>query len=172
MRNLAGNEDCDLYIRDELEAVGISPMPVARSNTEVPYSIVGRFGEMIFTRNWYYWVVKGSVPLAAAREMYEDAVGRRDVRVAGHCGCPHPDEWARIQGDKLDDEEFLASKYKELGFNKFKEWIAPLEKKYNVTKQNMLSSDNIDGLVVDSYHIDSLEGLQLFVNIIRKYKLV
>lgn len=32
-------------------------------------------------------------PLNVAIEMYENPNGRKDIRVAGHCGCPHPSEW-------------------------------------------------------------------------------
>ena len=41
----------------------------------------------IFKRAWYYWTVNGPVPMEIAKRMYENPIGKKDVRVAGHCGC-------------------------------------------------------------------------------------
>lgn len=66
-----------------------------RKRSEVPATIGGRIGAFTLQRAWMYWVVKGPMPLDAARALYADPIGADDVRVAGHCGCPPPDEWAR-----------------------------------------------------------------------------
>ena len=71
--------------------------------SEVPYHIIGNLGDgkFIFKRAWYYWMVRGNVPLKIAKKLYEDPIGRRDVRVAGHCGCPPPKGWTKtINGKK------------------------------------------------------------------------
>lgn len=117
MINLAGVEDCDVTIRKELEKAGIDIYNIKEpGRSEVPYTLYGSLGgkplndeekdfmdrhglmievikdnsSFIFTRAWYYWMVKGYVPLDIAVEMYENPNGRKDIRVAGHCACPHP----------------------------------------------------------------------------------
>ena len=156
MKNMAGVEECDDYIREELETAGIdiynTREPVDR---EVAYTLYGgiggksldeegqgymeRHGIMVktmkdyvsftFERAWYYWMVRGYVPLDIAVEMYENPKGKKDIRVAGHCACPHPVDWK--------------VKHKVCGMN-----------------------------VVDHYHIDSQEGLNYFVETLKKHGLV
>jgi len=156
MKNLAGVEECDDYIREELGKADIDIYDIKKpGRSEVPYTIFGGLGgsllsdedkgymerhgfnvkflktysSFVFTRAWYYWVVEGYVPLDIAVEMYENPNGRKDIRVAGHCGCPHPIEWK--------------VKHKVCGMN-----------------------------VVDHYHIDTQEGLNYFVATLKKHKLV
>lgn len=96
MRNLAGEESCDPYILLELDLAGIDKVKKS-SQGEVPYSFEGELvnGSVYrFHRAWYYWIVDGPVPLSIARKMYEDEEGVKSVRVAGHCGCPPPEQWA------------------------------------------------------------------------------
>jgi hypothetical protein len=128
MKNLAGEETADVDIRKELQHAGITINEVPKGRTEVPYTLIGKLpckngGEFKFTRAWYYWVVSGPVPLNVAKVLYSTAVGKRDVRVVGHCGCPPPEEWV------------------ENGF-------------------------------INSYHIDSQEGLDFFVKTLRKHNIV
>ena len=94
MENLAGRKDCDEYIRRELERCRIDIVEVELTRSEVPYTLEGRLGDFEFRRAWYYWVVRGSVPLEVAQEIYADPVGHTDIRVAGNAGCPPPEEWA------------------------------------------------------------------------------
>lgn len=154
MKNLAGVEDCDEHIRKELTEAGITIVDASEHKGEVPYRFIGvlgmqDFNEMehsvicqydptriyaesssfSFRRAWYYWVVVGYVPLYVAEELYNDPVGKKDVRVEGHCACPPPEEWA--------------TKHKICGHR-----------------------------VINSYHIDSQEGLNLFVITLKKYNLV
>ena len=95
------------------------------SNSEVPYHIIGNLGngKFIFKRAWYYWIIKGNVPLKIAKKMYADPIGKIDVRVAGHCGCPPPEKMCY----KIDGKKY-----------------------------------------VTSYHIDSQEGLNLFVRTLKE----
>lgn len=124
MKNLAGNKDCDHCIRSELVQAGIELTQIDRTRHEVPSSVGGRIvcdgNEIMLYRAWYYWVASGPVPLELARKMYSGPVGVNDVRVAGHCGCPPPDEWQH------------------------------------------------DGFI-NTYHIDSQEGLNLFAQSIREW---
>ena len=96
MKNLAGRIDCDIDILEELYLAGVEivehDVPLRQ---EVPAQLTGSNGQFEFTRCWYYWVVRGPVPLEVANDMYRHPRGARDIRVAGHCGCPPPDKWAR-----------------------------------------------------------------------------
>lgn len=93
MINLAGKQDCDKHIKQELQGAGIKVVPVEPVHTEVHYTLIGHLPGFEFRRAWYYWVVEGDVPIDIARELYVDPIGHTDVRVIGHCGCPPPDEW-------------------------------------------------------------------------------
>lgn len=156
MRNLAGQDDCDIYIREELEKAGIMPFALSEpGRSEVPYTVFGCLGakslseedqrffdrmgttlefaatmsSFVFSRAWYYWCVSGYVPLPIAEEMYANPNGIKDIRVAGHCACPPPSEW--------------------------------------------LAHHKVCGMdVVDSYHIDTQEGLNYFVQTMIKHGLV
>src|SRR3990167_10404866 len=92
MINLAGRADCDEYIRLELSRCGIEivkhPEPCLG---EVASKLTGKLGNFTFERAWYYWMVKGLVPLEVAKILYEIPVGKTDIRVAGHCACPPPE---------------------------------------------------------------------------------
>ena len=151
MKNLAGNEDCDVYIREELEKAGITPFEILKGKSEVPYSVIGLLGHedfddqtvdffkrntcsidlasFHFRRNWYYWSVRGYVPLDVAEIIYANPNGVTDIRAAGHCACPHPDE----QVDSI-----LVCGYQ----------------------------------VVSSYDIDTQEGLNYFVQVLKEHGLV
>jgi hypothetical protein len=96
MQNLAGNKKADEYIRRELERARISVALADPHNFEVPFTIIGRLGDFVFTRAWTYWVVVGRVPFDVAEELFSDPVGRTDIRVTGHAGCPSPAEWVGV----------------------------------------------------------------------------
>ena len=94
MINLAGNLFCDRIIRKELSEAGIEIIQLSEPvKTEVPYSIFGKLGDIIFKRAWYYYIVSCHIPLTIAEQLYENEIGKRDIRVAGHCGCPPPRKW-------------------------------------------------------------------------------
>jgi hypothetical protein len=164
MKNLAGVKECDEFISHELELAGIHQIVLdesERQNHEVPFTVIGLLGathfrkewdemlikspglvklfspknitphvSFIFCRAWYYWIVTGFVPLHVAEELYADPIGKKDVRVSGHCGCPAPKEW-------IKDRQLIAGHQ-----------------------------------CVESYHIDSQEGLNLFVRTLRAHSLV
>jgi hypothetical protein len=122
MKNLAGNNNCDTFIKKELKLAGVPVVHVYFEHPhEVPFTVIGKLGDFTFRRAWYYWVVNGPVPMSVAIELYNNPIGRKDIRVDGHCGCPAPDEWCH-------GSEFISL-----------------------------------------YHIDSQDGLNLFVESICKY---
>jgi hypothetical protein len=65
--------------------------PIGRS--EVPTKYYGQIGKWTFVRFWYYWVVRGNgreMPLEKAWEIYQNPIGKQDVRAFGDCGCVEP----------------------------------------------------------------------------------
>jgi len=134
---------------------------------EVPTRLSGKLGEITFTRYWYYWVVKGSVPLEVARLLYASPIGARDVRVAGHCGCPPPEEWAELR--TKEGQRILLDPN---GGNQ-RDWEAMQKIFPNLAKEVPLfvksREDLPEGYVesVDTYHIDSEDGLKLFATVIK-----
>lgn len=106
MRNLAGDMECDRWIAEELRRSRIPVEPYDGIPSEVPSRLIGRLGKIEFRRAWVYWVATGPVPIALARELYEDPVGRTDIRVRGHCGCPPPAApWTMV----IDGAEYVGS---------------------------------------------------------------
>jgi hypothetical protein len=156
-------------VSEELERAGI---PVVY-NPElggggVPTYVTGKLtrdGETLFSfkRAWYYWVVVGPTPIEIAGQLYQDPVGRKDVRVDGYAGCcPPPIEWVTYFDQ--DGKKIL---------------IDPDNSEYNSFKNLGLDTDGYRFVadlsevpeargVISSYHIDSVEGLALFVNTLRE----
>lgn len=160
MENLARNPTCDMFIERELRDAGIRLVRGNRQEGEVPATISGALGAFTFTRAWYYWIVEGKMPLDVAKELYEDPVGKTDVRVAGHGGCPPPeDPWIRWEDSKEREIYPLSSKPKnypesEPGYEAFFEDPSKIGKGY-----------------ITLYHIDTEEGLKLFAETIRQHQL-
>ena len=107
MKNLAGDKTPNLDIARELRRCRISErwLNADEQGGEVRATIggiiAGPLGPIEMRRAWYYWVASGPVPMAIADRLYADPVGRDDIRVAGHCGCPPPMEWASGKGGDL-----------------------------------------------------------------------
>ena len=104
--NKAGDHaDTDDILRAELKAAGIPTLQedagegpeyladmLRRNSGEVKTSVVGVLHGWEFRRAWYYWMCSGpGIEVAAAERLH--ATHGKDVRVAGHCGCPSPREW-------------------------------------------------------------------------------
>lgn len=168
MKNLAGNEECDKHVRHELERCRIPIVEITRAKSEVPYSLVGQLGNYRFTRAWYYWVVSGFVPLEVARRLHADPVGRTDVRVDGHCGCPAPEPpWARyfdMDGREVltmaDHEEMVSLSAKSPVMRKTFEQSAH---RYRYAPE----PSRVAELYVTTYHVDSELGLYLLAEALR-----
>lgn len=113
MKNLAGETKADLHILKELSGAGIEIVEGEKSRGEVPYTLTGKLGDWNFSRAWTYWMAgaKEGLPLEVATELHdreyalkgerEPATYGQVVRVAGHCGCPPPNEWVNGAG-KID----------------------------------------------------------------------
>jgi hypothetical protein len=170
VNNLAGKADCDAAILRELERSRISAAHGPRTYGEVSYSVTGRLGDFTFRRAWYYWIVEGRVPLAVAETLYADPVGRTDVRVGGHCGCPSPREYGTTWVDPNTGK--VATSLEEKA--RCNQWIAS-GSAMSATAKRVLDecvftdTPEADGLVgfVDLYHIDTEVGLRLFADTVR-----
>ena len=59
---------------------------------EVKTSVRGTLHGWKFERAWYYWMAEGpGIDVETAEKLH--ATHGKEVRVAGHCGCPSPREW-------------------------------------------------------------------------------
>lgn len=175
MQNLAGNKDCDREIMRELTRCRIPIVECERSTGEVPSALEGKLGPFRMWRAWTYWVVKGPAPLHVAQELYDDPVGRTDVRVDGHCGCPAPEghnvnrydsAGKQLVLDKTGDEQRRYLHFVDQGF-------IP-ESRFNELHWVSFESDLVrltERAVVEVYHIDTEVGMRLFADTIRKYGL-
>ncbi len=172
MINLAGNPDCDFQIQRELERAGIGVMQHGvRRKHEVAATLTGKIGEykiFTFTRAWTYWIAEGLVPMAVARELYDDPVGKTDVRVNGSCACPPPIEAqttliasdGRTVIDAAERDEF--------------DRLFPESTRTELAKQYIFSDDpSAAGAqeFIKVYHIDTEVGLRLFADTIKKHGL-
>jgi hypothetical protein len=166
MRNLAGDKHSDAWCALELREAGIDMVLVDEPYGEPRTRVTGTLGGITFRRAWCYWIAQGCVPLDVAQRLYADPIGRTDVRVAGHCGCPPPEEWAKwFDGDEavcIDPDGSQERECRRL-----------------VQRSKLLRAEDVprfaattDGLqaYVTSYHIDSAAGLRLFADAIRPPK--
>lgn len=167
LKNLAGVKDADRVIETELKRARIPAVKVDLSNGEVPYTLEGKLGEFRFQRVWTYWVVHGPMPLPVALELYEDPVGKDDIRVAGHCGCPPPEKpwvtWRDQDGKKRIplSEKTKIDEYVAKGFIKLEQ----LENDRFVERPE-------DGWgFIESYHVDSEVGLRIFADAVQKVRM-
>ena len=177
MKNFAGVNDCDNEIEAELK---IARLPVTKlpykMTSEVPTKIVSLFRDFSFHREWYYWSIKGPTPIEMARELYADAEGKKNVRVAGHCGCPGPeDPW--IEYYAIDEKRIYSLKDQNefLTFAESKSETLQRIAKENLDGRYIFSDDRekiAHSIIVPLYHIDSQLGLCLFADMLRKYKLL
>jgi|GEM_PF-5037122 len=96
--------------------------------------------------------------------MYADEVGAKSVRVAGHCGCPAPEEWATYYGA---DEKKLAPISEKPAEGHVLDWCLA-EGNYRFVEDPSAEGEAF----VTSYHIDNMQGLKLFVETLRRHNLV
>lgn len=181
MRNLAGESDCDVFIRDELRLAQIAVIEGPRSTHEVATRVTGKLGLFTFTRAWSYWIAEGPMPLNVAEEMYEDPVGRTTVRAGGDCACRPPVTWASFldaDGKELfgDDQEGS----QELALRRIVALGILPQESYNAfrfvreagvqsrSKQAPVLRQMCTRAVINTFHIDSQDGLRLFGSACRK----
>lgn len=173
-KNLAENKGCDPIISGELAKAGITEISLpSRMISEVPASKIGLLIKdnkpvFQFTRAWYYWVAEGEVPLEIAKELWNNPIGKKDVRTAGFAGNTNPDGvWLK----HYDSDGIELKSFKEL--EDAKSWDAYynsdfagiLQEKYKFVYDPRTEAARS---VINLYHIDSQEGLNLFVSKLRE----
>jgi hypothetical protein len=182
MKNLAGVEDADRTIKEELYLAGIETVKDI-CNGEVRSTIAGRIGNWKLHRAWSYWIattenLSDGMPLEAAMELHNTPnpinatqhMGQV-IRSGGHCGCPSPDEYG---ADPDYEGEDFVKQLKALGYKE--EYWKVLDKSMiniTVSEVNQLCKD---GKVktpryVTCYHINDQVGLNEFVKCLKNYYL-
>lgn len=157
MDNLARREydlDADKKVKEELQIAGIPVVRLGVMDNEVKTHYIGILNGFVFVRAWYYWVVRGNMPLEHAQYLY-DNYKDLDIRVAGHCGNPPPSEWARNK-----DADRLYKPY----INKWKNKEITIEEMKNICKE----IDKQGEQVIEIYHIDTQLGLCKFAEVVKK----
>lgn len=119
-----------------------------------------------------YWVVKGLVPLDVAQILYADPVGKTDIRVDGHCGCPAPEPpWTTLRmpdGTELltlDDKEQLEAT-KHLNPDFYEDYM----KQFSFSDDPEVRAKA--KCYVEMYHIDTEIGLRVFIDHLRWFNLI
>lgn len=180
MINLAGKEDCDKYIIEELLKVGVMAVPLPQSDhPEVKSLYEGHLLGWKFRRQWYYWSVscedtfKYGLDMKYASPLH--ALAGQEVRLSGHCGCPAPDNGFWMERFDADGNQLIAQKEfdecKERAGTSpdlFREIYETINKKYTPVDDPVEYAKENGQLIARSYHIDSQEGLEIFCWALRK----
>lgn len=112
----------------------------------------------------YYWVVNGKVPLDIAKELYADSIGKEVIRVDGNCMCPAPEApW--IQWFLYSGKQVIAIDQK-AAFEQFRTTLGEGWYKDAIDKYEFHDDPASIGAepFITTYHIDTDDGLRLFVS--------
>lgn len=95
-------------IQTELETAGINVIPVtSHYNSEVPYKCIGIDGANEFIRAWRYFIVRGNFTKELAQRIYDDSIGRKDIRTNGYAGNADPNDFDKIDCYHIDSQQGL-----------------------------------------------------------------
>jgi len=130
-----------------------------------------------FRRKWYYWVVHGPVPKAAAEEIYATTIGQASVRADGHCGARFT--YYDLAVDALP--YYNSRMYWGVGEDGSVKAITTglcaelFEWNREHTFHFVNDGDDIEKVAqpyIDIHHIGSQAGLDMYVKTLRKYQLI
>ena len=124
MKNLAGHDKSDEFIKVELESANIPIEKIDKPTGECQYRLIGKLKNWTFTRAWNYWIAstdsENELPMSVALDMYNkiypDEMFDHDdkkgiygnvIRTGGHCGCPSPVEYDVRDCYHIDSQEGL-----------------------------------------------------------------
>lgn len=150
-----------LEFNEVMKAVGINnPLSVAE----------GRYGTREEVHYWnnlaicfggsYYTIVNGRIPLEVANIIYQKYPGNPyNIRVDGGCNDWNPIDWATDEKYEKDIQKYVEE---HLGTDEY------LLKCKNA-KRNFKRRKNIDDKYLKTYHIDSKEGLLIFLTEMKDY---
>lgn len=157
-------------VRLELVAAGVTPVEceLDMRHNEVPSTYTGKIGHFTFRRLWYYYSVRGPFIVDVAQEYWENnQLWKKDVRADGHCGCPPPNEWCRwwVEGNKTILPVKEKQSYKNL-MKEEKDGFFKHHYDYTIFSDTPQEVEGCFG-VVDCFHVDSQEGLNLLASVIK-----
>lgn len=182
VQNLAGvsMDQCSPVILQELLGAGIDVVfaenGVTPGEVRSPYVglLSGALGDYNFVRAWYYWEASGRVPLSVGEEIYSDPIGKESVRAGGHAGRVPPRKVAAYFAE--DGKQFAKSEEEEhlLVFEASDDPILrKIASEVRETFRFVEDPSSAGGeAYVSIYHIDSQEGLNLFVEALRRHQLI
>ena len=179
MQNVAGKKttDADSQLSMELEGAGITVVraPIPHPHPEVHTHVTGQLGEIVFRRQWYYWAVDCWIPYSVALELWNDPLGRQDVRVGGYAGNIDPLTYGTTWINAETGKHILPMREKVQceGIVKESKDGMLLEIGKRILAENEFAevpseAAKLNGFL-SGYHIDSYEGLKLFVATVKKY---
>jgi hypothetical protein len=154
MINLAGEENVNKIIIEELKQANIKAFHVGDVWGEVHTNYIGVANSFVFMRCWNYWRVSGNMPLGHAKVIYE-RFPNLSIRAGGHCGNVSPENVCAGK-DIMDLSVPIVKKYlnHQITYEELNESVKNLE-------------DSLEK-VVDNYDIDTQAGLYKFVEYIRE----
>lgn len=179
MKNLAGVDTCDQDIKEELYLAGIETGK-AETKGEVPFSIEGRIGYWKLRRAWRYWVAivendADGLPLEAALELHNTPnpidikadIGYV-VRAGGDGNGPCPSGYVAqpVYDDELN-EKLVSLGYKKQHYKLIDKDLVDIS--YGEVAE-LCNSGKLDvQRYVNTYHIDTQIGLNVFAAFIKDY---
>lgn len=159
--NLAGRANCDQTIHQELFQANIPAQTVARTNTEVPYTVIGQLGAFTFQRNYAFWTVDGPLPLEAARSVFRHRIGHTDCRAGLNAWSEDPDKLCELLAQSRDETARLhVARH---GTDELEKAL----KAYDRLVKDTLESGNFAALAIHHYSVDSMQGLIYLADVIR-----
>lgn len=177
MINIAGlpSIEATKQVIIELETAKIDIVTHNHGNSEVKSSIRGKLNKFEFVRAWYYYIVKGYVPLKIANEIYKSKDGK-DIRVNGDCGRITPLEGVKwftrfhkiyevVNEQNLKD----LTHYRKSDSEYMRNTSSRILEEYLFSDSPDIEY-NSKGYV-NLYHIDSQQGLNTFVSFIKNNNL-
>ena len=173
MQNLACSEPSPARIAEinrtvisELTRAGVVPRPnLPEDRGEVKAEFMGIYRGFSFRRQWYYWAVSGYVPIAIAEKMFANPIGVKDIRADGDCSCPDPRSIFKTF-DSISGQELVSDEEWEDAMRLFSNYPS-MKSKYETSYVTASQAGTRLWRGITSYHIDSQEGLVLFMDKMR-----
>lgn len=167
MKNLIGCEDSDAQIIRELKAAKIEIVRVSGITGGEPVSLlIGKLGTIIFDRGCAAWYVKVNVPLDVVKEIYEDPASKEGLSIGG--GPP---------GELWDSSlSYIDGQGKTL-IARSQMHCKPNTEAWKMIENNprcrIVEDPTVEGkpFFTDFRILDEM-ALRLFVDVLKKYKLV
>lgn len=152
--------ECNKIVQEEMDAAEIETIQLGgRPENRIMATIMGKCNNFIFIRSTYYWIVEGHLPLEDANFLFDNYHDLK-IRVRGNHEDVKPIEWAFPRNYDEDLRKYINSLKDEHLNLSFREKLK--------VKHNELIN-NSDALFVTMYHIDTQEGLNLFVKYIKEH---